>query len=213
MSIILLFSKPFEEFLLSVSLTLRVVYLAYMLFQLWSHTYLYNDKHNKKSNRLSTVLKEQRAIRKNCPYTGQRTPQCSSTEVNRISSESSSLSLDPPRRPFASSPLSSTSDVTLSSRSGSSFEKEPYSPPGISTVRLVAPAPDMGGVPMRRNSTVSTVSLACSSTISVDTTAVAIEEPPAPPPPKEPELSWFLTIFLLIVVTGVRPIWNFVIQS
>ncbi|KAF8905112.1 Sodium/calcium exchanger protein-domain-containing protein [Gymnopilus junonius] len=181
-----------------VSIILLFIYLAYMLFQLWSHTYLYNDQHNKKSNRLSTVLKEQRAIRKNCPYTPHRSPQNSAVDLSRLSTESSSL--DPPRRPFVSSPLSSSSDVTLSSRPGSTSEKDAYSSPGMTTVRLVAP--EMGGVPMSRNSTASTVnSIACSSTVSVESSVASVEEQ-LPPPPKQPQLSWFLTILLLIVVTG-----------
>lgn len=115
----------------------------------------------------------------------------------------SSSPLAPPSRPFAPSLSNTSSDVPLISRAESFSEKGPYFPRGASTIHS---AYDMGAVPMSRNTTLadSIASSARSSSplsrgelyqYGLDDRTTTFR--------KAPQLSWFLTIFLLIVVTGV----------
>ncbi|KDR76277.1 hypothetical protein GALMADRAFT_139997 [Galerina marginata CBS 339.88] len=184
-----------------VAIVLLFIYVAYLLFQLWSHTYLYNDQHDKKSNKLSTVIKEKRAHRKLHDHGNHMKRHESRAEAETIVHEP--LPLDPPRRPFVSSPLSSSSSITLTSRSETPSEKAAYFPPGASTVRLDH---EMGGVPMSRYSAHSSNTVFSSSTsaeqIRTQSNDAMFKEASLSAEKKKPQMSWFLTIFLLIVVTG-----------
>ncbi|PPQ67527.1 hypothetical protein CVT25_006068 [Psilocybe cyanescens] len=177
-----------------VSIVLLFIYLSYLLFQLWSHTYLYNDQHNRKSNRLSAVLRGKRTTRKSQYQLNLSQGSESHVDVYREANEA--FSLDPPRRPFATTPLSSSSEVTINDRFDSPSEQSAYIPPRSSTVRLANGA---GGEPMSRNSSLSSSMLSTSSaahSIGKETEHIVNRSA------KEPQMSWFLTIFLLIIVTG-----------
>ncbi|KAF9565267.1 hypothetical protein CPC08DRAFT_720617 [Agrocybe pediades] len=187
---------------LKVSIVLLSIYFAYLLFQLWSHTHLYNDQHNKKSNRLSAVFREKRANHKqrhrsHTIYTASgSTSQLDEIQLSTLDFKT----LDPHRRAFVNSPLSSSSDLKLSGLSEGPSEKGPYFPRGSSPIRS---RQDFGGVPMSRESTYSgsDASFTGSNMFSQD----AGDQPTQPAdtkPTKQPQMSWFLTIFLLIVVTG-----------
>ncbi|KAH9481405.1 Vacuolar calcium ion transporter [Psilocybe cubensis] len=169
------------------------------IFQLWSHTYLYNDQHNKKSNRLSAVLRGKRAARMT-QYPPNLT-QASESHIDVYKQANEAFSLDPPRRPYASTPLSSSSDITMHERVDIHLDHVAHIPPKNSTVRLVN-GPE--GVPMSRKTSYGSSMRSTSSG-----TSPSILKEPEPessvtdiPPQKEPQLSWFLTIFLLIIVTG-----------
>lgn len=184
---------------------MSLVYFSYLLFQLWSHTHLYNDQHDKKSSLLSAALREKRTHRRfkyeDIPMTRTRTN--SQPDFAKLDSSSP---LVPPSRPFAPSLLNTSSDVTLTSRTESFYEKGPYFPPRASTIHS---AYERGAVPMSRQTTL-TDSIASSAESSfplsrgelyqygLDDRTTTFK--------KAPQLSWFLTIFLLIVVTGVGSI-------
>ncbi|KAF8950403.1 hypothetical protein BDZ97DRAFT_1219503 [Flammula alnicola] len=187
-----------------VSIVLLFIYLAYLLFQLWSHSHLYNDQHNKKSNRLSVALREQRMHRK--LKHNQSIPLKRTDSQTDISTRNEAEILGPPRRSFATTPLSSTSDITVTSRSESPLEKGAYFPPGASTLRLVT---DMGGYPISRESSFNSSGFSSASSgvpfahyESDQLSPTALDDTAIEASKKAPRLSWFLTIFLLIVVTG-----------
>lgn len=180
---------------------MNLVYFAYLLFQLWSHTHLYNDQHNKKSNRLSASLREKRTNRKS---------KYEDIPLSRTNSQPDFAKLDsysplaPPSRRFAYSLSNNSSDLTLTSRAESPSEKGPYFPQ--TRVSTVHSAYEMGAVPMSRSTTLTesiSSSARAGSPLSreephqyeLDDRTTAFE--------KVPQLSWFLTIFLLIIVTGV----------
>ncbi|KAF4614154.1 hypothetical protein D9613_007795 [Agrocybe pediades] len=176
--------------------------ILHMSHGLWSHTHLYNDQHNKKSNRLSAVFREKRANHKqrhrsHTIYTASgSTSQLDEIQLSTLDFKT----LDPHRRAFVNSPLSSSSDLKLSGLSEGPSEKGPYFPRGSSPIRS---RQDFGGVPMSRESTYSgsDASFTGSNMFSQD----AGDRPTQPAdtePTKQPQMSWFLTIFLLIVVTG-----------
>jgi Ca2+:H+ antiporter len=210
------------------------VYVGYLVFQLWSHTHLYNDQHNKKSNRLSATFREKRTRRKQkhtAAALGMPLMQTESLpdllhhrhQHHGQSQSLDALPLNPPRRPFAASTISSRSshsDITLSSRTESvtpsRMEKAPYlnfSSNRLrsgSTSRMVSSELSMGGYPMTRDNNSS--GLSSNSTVynhEGEPTLMAVEMDESDLPSanfgskKEPQLSWFLTIFLLVVVTGV----------
>ncbi|KAF8149896.1 Sodium/calcium exchanger protein-domain-containing protein [Crassisporium funariophilum] len=202
-----------------VSIILLFIYVAYLLFQLWSHTHLYGDQHNKKSSRLSSVIREKQARRKRKARPPTLPLGDSQPGRSRATNDPISIPLDPPRRPYASpspSPLSSTfsseSDITLASPVESTH-KSGYVSPGFTTVRLVPEAPLMVGRAsvaqgMSRNSAFSSAE---SSALSSLDERYELQSPALPRTDtadstlmarKEPELSWVLTILLMVFVTG-----------
>ncbi|CAA7266985.1 unnamed protein product [Cyclocybe aegerita] len=177
---------------IQVSIVLLFIYLAYLLFQLWSHTYLYKDQHNKKSHRLSAIIKEKRIRRKAknraipLTQTGGKVTADHAGHDNHV--------LDPPNPPYILPPLSSTSTATLGSEPSS--DKLDF-PSGPSTVRLVSD----GGVPMNRESTFSSTSTSIPFGLH-GTDAESTRHDVVVNAKKEPKMSWFLTLTLLILVTG-----------
>lgn len=187
---------------------LRPVYLAYLLFQLWSHTYLYNDEHDKKSNRLSAAIRDKRfhTTRHHQDIPLQRT-----VSQSEISFQEGPIANDSLRRPYKISPLSSSvTNATPTAQSGREIAEEPRYPPDTSTDHLTF---DLGGYPMSRESSFNTsgfsgTTCSNSSYTSHDVKASRVEAvTPVEPGPEilkqAPKMSWFLTLFLLIIVTGV----------
>lgn len=188
-----------------VSIVLLCIYACYLLFQLWSHTHLYNDEHNKKSSRLpvaETISKERAAlIRNGKARIATFVKTDSMSDFRRMINNDSTTSLTPPWRPYAS-PLSSPSEVTLASPGESVY----FSAEGP-TVRLLRPPndPRPGSVPMSREYTVSSGASTESSTVFGDDEGgeTPREQAVDPlPPKKKPQLSWALTIILLLTVTA-----------
>ncbi|KAJ3512673.1 hypothetical protein NLJ89_g3395 [Agrocybe chaxingu] len=175
-----------------VSIVLLFIYLAYLLFQLWSHTYLYKDQHNKKSHRLSAVIKEKR-IRRKAKNQAIPLTQSEGKVIADLAGHDNHV-LDPPNLPYAGPPLSSTSTATLGSEPSSDklgFLSRP------STVQLV----NDGGVPMNRESAFSSTSTSIPYGLDgMDTESTGHHT--VVNAKKEPKMSWFLTITLLILVTG-----------
>lgn len=214
-------------------LTRYLVYIGYLVFQLWSHTHLYNDEHNKKSNRHSSAFREKRTRKKQKHAAAAYAMPLKQTESlpdilhhryqrqphSQPQTFDAALPLSPPRKPFAASTISSRSshsEIALSSRAGSppGMEKAPYlsssSLRSGSTSRVVSSELSMRGYPMVRDNNSSGFS--SSSTVynhEGEPTLMDVERPESDSPSadfggkKEPQLSWFLTIFLLVVVTGV----------
>jgi len=151
---------------------------------------------------MSAVMKEKRMRRK---AKSQGTSFMHTNNHSLQAMQHEDPQLNPPRRPFAPSALSSSSEITLASHSSSSsIEQITFHPPA-STVRLVQT--DMrGGTPMSRDSCYTTSCFSIASTSSPlaygDNTATPSNESPVVAK-KEPQMSWFLTISLLILVTGV----------
>lgn len=215
--------------MLILQLTLPV-YIAYLLFQLWSHSHFYDDQYDKKSSRLSSVMKEKHANRKERRISMARTESIQSdfsklpderlkdrtTSLERIESQPdftmmvnapSTSTLYPPRRPFVNpSPLSSSSELTLSipSPTDTIVDKGVYFQTRPVTLRLASGT----SVPMVRDS-----SKRYSGYSSAESTLnFGPDERPDPersptvaeyPNRKEPQLSWTLTVLLLVLVTAV----------
>ncbi|KIM39809.1 hypothetical protein M413DRAFT_19589 [Hebeloma cylindrosporum] len=179
-----------------VSIVLLFIYFAYLLFQLWSHTHLYNDQHNKKSSLLSAALREKRTNRR---FKYEDIPLTRTTSQPDFAKLDSSSHLAPPFRPFASSVSNTSSDVTLKNRAESFSEKGPYFPRGAPTIHS---AYEMGAIPMSRNTTLTDSISSSGPPLSRGETYQYALDDRTITSSKAPQLSWFLTIFLLIVVTG-----------
>lgn len=207
------------------------VYIAYLLFQLWSHSHLYDDQYDKKSSRLSSVIKEKNASRKERRISMARTESIQSDfskapderlkehpiSLERTESQPEFVKMvndpgmlyPPPRRPFLNpSPLSSSSELTLSipSPTDTIGEKGVYFQTRPPTLRLASGS----SVPMLRDSSnrYSGYSSA-DSTVNfipdekLDDRSQAVVEAPSFPIKKQPRLSWTLTVLLLVLVTAV----------
>ena len=225
-------SSPLLPALTSIS-----VYVAYLVFQFWSHTYLYGDELNKRSAKLSTVIREKRQRHRervctslhSASFHNHNAPtQLAPSLGPELSSSASATMLIPPRRPFVASESSLSlpnSDETsavqrtdiCSSRS-TGMEKSPSLSPGIlhlnpqSTVRIVPHGPVPGGIPMAhamtRESTMDsgityTEDMMFCSSCERQEPSQEIIVVPTQHSPKEPQLSWFVTILTMILVTGV----------
>ncbi|PPR00789.1 hypothetical protein CVT24_000754 [Panaeolus cyanescens] len=173
-----------------VSVVLLLIYIAYLVFQLWSHSHLYDDqRNNKKSNRLTTVIKERNTHRKERARLAASLLHSDSQDDGGKITNPNSISWDPPRRPFASSPLSSSTDLSQSCSDIPTSQLPPS---------------------MTRNSIYRDYTQSCS------TASVAFSQDGYPSddqaplrrdrvnlaPVRKPELSWFLTLLLLVMVTG-----------
>lgn len=213
------------------------VYIAYLLFQLYSHSHLYDDQYDKKSSRLSSVIKEKSASRKERRISMARTESFQSdftkvpderpnfnlkerpTSFERTESQLDFVKmvndpgmLYPPldgRRPFLNpSPLTSSSELTLSipSPTDATAEKGVYFQTRRPTLRLATGS----SVPMVRDS-----SNGYSGYSSADSTvnfipderleerSPTVVDAPLFPIRKQPQLSWTLTVLLLVLVTAV----------
>ena len=206
------------------------VYIAYLLFQLWSHSHLYDDQYDKKSSRLSSVIKEKNASRRERRISMARTESMQSDTTKAaderpkerpISFERTESQPDfvkmvndpsmlyPPRRPYLNpSSFSSSSELTLPIPSpiDTSTEKGVYFQTRPPTLRLASGS----SVPMLRDS-----SNCYSGYINADSTANFIPDErldersptvvdfPMNPIKKQPQLSWTLTVLLLVLVTAV----------
>lgn len=184
------------------------VYVAYLIFQLWSHSHLYSDNHNEKSQRLSVPVLKKRSAPQARTDSTQDTPVMDSYNVNQsVDNLLPHSGLAPPRRPYSTSGASSSEQVLAVSNI-----KGPRPASIDPTIRL---AHGMGGYNMTRNESTSSEH---SSSVS---TRIGNEEkyelPEAPEKdssahvtgicfqqgPPEPRVSWLLTILLLIIVTIV----------
>jgi len=132
----------------------------------------------------------------------------SQSDFSKMVNDPSHSMLYPPRRPFvASSPLSSSSDLTLSVPTDTIAEKGVYFQTRPATLRLTSGT----SVPMIRDpSRRSSVYSSAESTVNfgVDERSdhersPPVVESPSLPVRKEPQLSWTLTILLLVLVTAV----------
>ena len=210
------------------------VYVAYLLFQLWSHSHLYDDQYDKKSSRLSSVIKEKNAHRKERRISMARTESIQSDfskvpderlkdrisslertesqpDVAKTVNDPSGSTLYPPRRPFVThSPLSSSSELTVSIPTDTIAEKGVYFQARPATVRLASGS----SIPMVRNSSKrSSGYSSAESTVSFGLDekhdherSPPVVEPPSFPTRKQPQLSWTLTVLLLILVTAVSSV-------
>ncbi|KAF8199545.1 Sodium/calcium exchanger protein-domain-containing protein [Pholiota molesta] len=185
----------------AVSIVLLFIYLAYLLFQLWSHTYLYNDEYNQKSNKHSATMRHQRGPHRKASH--QAIPVKRTLSQADISLEEIPI-LSSRRRPSTTS-LSTTSDQTMYNKSERPFEKEIRRPPSISMIHLGCE----GGYPMSRGSSLNSsgfssdgIAFAPCDLEVEQKCSVPLDSPTPEIPKKAPQLSWFLTLFLLIVVTG-----------
>jgi Ca2+:H+ antiporter len=250
------FQNLFCEFIL-------LVYIAYLLFQLWSHSHFYDDQYDKKSSRLSSVMKEKNANRRERRISLGRTESMQSdvsrmpderlkdlrdirerrismvrtdsiqSDVSRAPDErfkdrSSSFdriesqpdfktandpgTLYPPRRPFAApSPLSSGSELTLSPIDTIADSKGIYFQTRPPALRLASGT----SVPLVRetsrrysgySSADSTVNFLVDDRLEPERSPTIVEAPLLRlPVKKEPQLSWTLTVLLLVLVTAVSP--------
>ncbi|KAF8349142.1 hypothetical protein F5887DRAFT_879050 [Amanita rubescens] len=157
-----------------VSIVLLIIYIAYLLFQFWSHTHFYHDNHNKKSNRLSIRLpiETPRMFR---PTNRSASPRPSNMEKSD-STESSPVSLSFPR-PLYLSPQASMSDLTLAKSD-----------------------PDFG-VPLQRYDSIQSEFSSVRNRASLASEGDSNSPRTTKSAKKEPRLSWQLTCILLIVVT------------
>ncbi|KAH7925491.1 hypothetical protein BV22DRAFT_1064850 [Leucogyrophana mollusca] len=212
-----------------VSLVLLFIYASYLLFQLWSHTHLYKDSKTK-SNRLSVKIPiNTRFIKDRLTTTDNQRPMTSDSDATAIggkwppspSSRVSSFSSKLPasyRFPHGSSPLQSSSEITL----GGSVTEATYdatkAPTPNANIRLVNE-----GVNRRWGDQDDLVSTSVNlggnvspRSTTFDVPAVITEEPEGMTPgelassleqnsgdkaSKEPQLSWAMTLLLLTVVT------------
>ncbi|KAF9003987.1 Sodium/calcium exchanger protein-domain-containing protein [Cyathus striatus] len=197
-----------------VSIVLLFIYIAYLAFQLWSHTHLYNDDHNKTSRRLSVTAKIPKDTAAFFRSGKQRVrdsfsfQNSSELELSRMETNGSTTSLTPLRRPYLS-PLAmsaSSSEITLCSSPTLSPKSEKkhslygngYSRNSVSEFNLSSPESPSRPATFSRFSTPSVVVLE-----KIGEEAETVPEPVSDETSrKEPQLSWFLTIALLICVAA-----------
>lgn len=158
------------------------VYAAYLLFQLWSHSHLYSDTHNKKSKRHTVPFTPLRGKEKARDFTLSHR-----AGFSNMSTDSFPLSnLSPPRQP-SPSPLSmSVTPLANIGAEGSSDD---------------LPAPYTGGCLMSRET--SNISGFSSTSTRIGSEEGFVNEQETTTVTKEPRVSWFLTVLLLVLVTVV----------
>ncbi|KJA22921.1 hypothetical protein HYPSUDRAFT_66669 [Hypholoma sublateritium FD-334 SS-4] len=181
----------------AVSIVLLFIYLAYLLFQLWSHTYLYNDEHNKKSSRLSDAMRRKPVLRTSHNQDAMPLKYCfNQSDISLVDLPKN----NPPRRPYRVSPLSSSlSDTGITNETSRSIMEEPRFPPGTSK-----------RYPMSRESSFNSSGFSSESSgfpfhdydTLRDESSLADHPSPHETPKKAPQMSWFLTLLLLVLVTG-----------
>jgi Ca2+:H+ antiporter len=164
-----------------------LAYVAYLVFQLFSHTHLYHDRHDRQAVRFSLKARE-KTLTSFSSETHQRIPSSDSMTLR----DGRRDDMTPPREPFVLSRRFSTTSAVASRRT--SISSRPHD------------APDS----RHFNSNISE-SYHTAFEAPSDTTLRANEgqerrndiQDTGTATTKEPRLSWFLTIFLLVAVTGV----------
>ena len=194
---------------------MRAVYCAYLLFQLWSHTYLFEDPD--KNNRL--------AVKR--PRLHQRLSQFRAPER---SGESSAESSPVPPAPTHSCPqclgckrnFHSVSDVSLPFASGTSsslgfaYSRGASAPTPVlgSTVKLVRDSrctvsslpsgEELHLAPQVHLCESTNLEQLCDDELGVASAAGEKTTTSDAPDEEKPQLSWVLTLALLVLVTIVR---------
>ncbi|KAG1729671.1 Sodium/calcium exchanger protein-domain-containing protein [Suillus paluster] len=214
-----------------VSIVLMFIYIAYLLFQFWSHKHLYKDT-KKKSDRLSVKIpvnprylseKLSMSMSLNDRTGSMHDRQISSSSSRRISVVSS---IFPPlhRFPYRNSPLNSSSEVTLTGSKENLPETTNQGATEESADRLVEEEspqdtqPEHGHVdgstigplnppwsPSPIPSTADTSPFRGTSPepepMTTSEQANLRRSPSAAESFREPQLSWMVTLLLLTVVT------------
>ncbi|PFH53003.1 hypothetical protein AMATHDRAFT_1728 [Amanita thiersii Skay4041] len=196
-----------------VSVILVFIYAGYLMFQLWSHPHLYHDNHNKKSNRLSLKLPLSmdppaflRGMKRDLslPH-GKKVDNVDSYEKPKEVHNDTVINLTPPRRPYLHS---SSSELTLSNTD--SIQEMSMR----SSIRLVQ-NDGHGGIPLQHTDTICSDprkdpihphACRCDQAPCIDhgdpevahETTHELESQPSKP---EPQLSWQLTVLVLVLVT------------
>ncbi|KAF8626999.1 hypothetical protein AX15_004583 [Amanita polypyramis BW_CC] len=178
-----------------VSLVLLIIYGAYLLFQLWSHTHLYHDEHNKKSNRLSVKLPlEKPAIFRSAK---RRANGVDSPNKDKFPNESSPIGPSLPQRPYLQRPTL-PSELTLANTDQDINTH-------LTSVRVVGGS----GIPVQRYNSYYDELRGSTHLHDRATPTLERDQDSAQPASsrttqstlKEPRLSWALTCTLLIIVT------------
>ena len=130
----------------------------------------------------------------------------SQPDFAKMVNDPSPSTLYPPRRPFVTpSPLSSSSDLTLSIPTDTMTEKGIYFQSRPDTLRLASGTSlPLVRDPSRRSSTYSVTE--STATFGLDERSdheLRSPQVESPPNRKEPQLSWTLTVLLLVLVTAV----------
>ncbi|KAG6862556.1 hypothetical protein C0995_000104 [Termitomyces sp. Mi166 len=194
-----------------------LVYGGYLVFQLWSHSYLYSDIHNRQSPVFaSRESKSARSSQEESRHRGRDTDDFLPNRSPRDNGRSDNFLIHPLRYPVhsSSSPspprLPSLSRFTTSSESLDSSRAALVGPYGETTVRLVPPA---GGYSMPRvssgRSTSSTSTMIYTgsqdgsdkieSPIDIDQGSEGGDR--ARDMPHEPRIGIFLVVLVLVIVT------------
>lgn len=202
-----------------------LVYGGYLVFQLWSHSYLYSDVHNRQSPVFAARESKLTRSFHDLPMESRQRdaddflPNSSFGDNSRSADNAtlphpvrypvySSPSLSQSRRPSVSQFTLSSPDTTNNSRIALNGHY------GESTVRLVPPA---GGCPMGRvNSGRSTSSSNTMIYTGSQDGSEKIESPidisqdgevkdHARDTPREPRIGLFLVVLVLVIVTVVSP--------
>jgi Ca2+:H+ antiporter len=168
-----------------------LAYVAYLVFQLFSHTHLYHDRHDRQAVRFSLKARE-KTLTPFSSETHQRIPSGDSITLDgRRSDNIESTTMIPPRAPFVLSRRFSTTSTVASRRSSvSSRPHDAHDPRRFNSNASDYPTTfeTPSDATLRTNE---------GQEIRNDNQDVGMETT------KEPRLSWFLTIFLLTAVTGV----------
>ncbi|GLB40390.1 putative Ca(2) cation antiporter (CaCA) (TC 2.A.19) family protein [Lyophyllum shimeji] len=210
-----------------VSIALLFIYFGYLIFQLWSHSHLYNDKHNKKSR---GFFAKGRRILSASSQGGNKRPQAYTTIPVNEDIRSVDDALLPPERSYSrpvyltpSSSYPSSSQVTLHALSTAASSNVTLVEP---TVRLVHPT---GGYPMTRVScNFSGHSIGASTRVGRESQesnekageGVGDLSPTSSPSgseqeirtthsqdiPQVPRVSWPLAMLLLVLVTAIATV-------
>ena len=190
-SIILLFSMTPNPWKTDHKLTTNPVYLSYLLFQLWSHTHLYKDQHDKKSSRLSASIRENR-LRDKAESRGriplQRFDTQPAPDYGRPLIQGSYPDL---RQSFVLSPRVAGSETSFDAETTFNFPLANGQSLGIRS--------EGGGMPMSRESTYS-YGVSSPTALIPESHPVYLDVESR----RTPKMSWFLTFSLLVLVTGVK---------
>lgn len=185
------------------------VYAAYLIFQLWSHSYLYDDRHNETSTKFRLRRFE---LSTDLPQSGRQ----HNTVYGYQDPSVDNLSVLVPPRPFYSQPGASgasSSQLTLTTPTAENYSEIDLHEPTVKLVR----AP--GGYPMNRFESGFT----STATTKVGNEHISNQEKnhstsgqrgtkvmqelnafSAADIEPAPQVSWVLAVVLLVVVTIVR---------
>jgi Ca2+:H+ antiporter len=193
-----------------------------MAFQLWSHSHLYSDRHNKKSARLpatQNITTEKAAAFLNKSRTNFRN-YTKLQEATSSSFQSPTINSYPPPRSGGSSGTRPMYGQQRSFSTTSMDDTGSRMAFGRPTLRLVDQPNEQSTDSTLPLSMPGTPTTLVSASASGETLAELYESLPSyqqpegtardemVKPPKQPKLSWFLTVFLLLTVTmvsAVRP--------